>query len=296
MNIPGKQLFEWYQTAKKSAIANDVDPEEVAWLLQTVTSLSSLTLRLGSFERHANVVSDKPLSELDQLWQKRLQECFPVQYLVETVFWRRFKLKVTPAVLIPRPETELIIDIIQKIVQQQHFLNRPGQHWVDLGTGSGAIALGLADLLPQANIHAIDISQDALAVAQENAANLQLENICFYQGNWWNPVNFLKGKVRGMISNPPYIPTVAVTKLEPEVVCHEPNLALDGGVDGLDDIRHLVKTAPEYLLPGGIWLIELMIGQSRIVLQLLEQQEEYYDVNILTDLSGVERFILAFRR
>lgn len=296
MNIPGQQLFEWYQKAKESAIANDVDPEEVAWLLQTVTSLSSLTLRLGSFECHATVVSDKPLSELDQLWQKRLQERCPVQYLVETVFWRRFQLKVTPAVLIPRPETELIIDIIQEIAQRQNLLQQEGQHWVDLGTGSGAIALGLADLFPQSYIHAIDISLDALDIAQENSVNLQLENICFYQGSWWSPVNFLRGKVRGMISNPPYIPTLAVTKLEPEVVCHEPNLALDGGVDGLDNICYLIRTAPEYLLPGGIWLIELMIGQSETVIQLLEKQEEYYDIKVLLDLNDVERFVLAFRR
>lgn len=296
MNIPGKKLFEWYQAAKESAIANDIDPEELAWLLQTITSLSSLSLRLGSFRQQATVVSEKSLSELNQLWQKRLQELCPVQYLVETVFWRRFQLKVTSAVLIPRPETELIIDIIQEIVQKQNFLAQSGQHWVDLGTGSGAIALGLADLLPQANIHAIDISQEALDIAQENAANLQLENIHFYQGSWWDPIDFLQGKVQGMISNPPYIPTSAITKLEPEVVCHEPNLALDGGIDGLDDIRHLIRTAPEYLLPGGIWLIELMIGQSRIVFRLLEQQEEYYDVKVINDLSGVERFILAFRR
>lgn len=289
-------MFEWCEQAKMAAIAHGVDPAEVDWLLQTVTNLSSLTLRLGSFKKQDTVTSEKSLSELSQLWHKRLQSRFPVQYLVETVFWRRFQLKVTPAVLIPRPETELIIDIIQEVAQKQNLLEQLGQHWVDLGTGSGAIALGLADLFPQAKIHAIDISQDALDIAQENAANLQLENICFHQGSWWNPVKFLQGKVRGMISNPPYIPTIAVTKLEPEVVFHEPNLALDGGIDGLDDIRHLIKTAPEYLLPGGIWLIELMIGQSTTVVKLLEQQKEYYDVKVFTDLSGIERFVLAFRR
>ena len=290
-NISGKELYRWYQQAKEEAIANDIQPDEVDWLLQTVTNLDSLSLRLGTYKQRSLIQSDRPLPDLIQLWQQRLQERLPVQYLVETVFWRRFQLRVNPAVLIPRPETELIIDI----ARENNLITEDEQHWVDLGTGSGAIALGLAEIFPQATIHAVDISSDALKIALENAINLKLKrNIRFYQGSWWNPLN-LEGKVTGMVSNPPYIPTEEIDNLQAEVA-HEPRIALDGGDDGLDDIRCLIKDAPRYLVSGGIWLVELMMGQAETVAKLLEQQGEYSKIDIYQDLNGIERFVLAYRR
>ena len=294
MNIPGIDLFNWYQQAKQAAVANRVEPEELDWLLQTVTGLSSLSLKLGSYKQ-AQINSQKSLSELERLWQQRLQERLPVQYLVKTVFWRRFQLKVTPAVLIPRPETELIVDLALDAARKQ-ALPQQQQQWVDLGTGSGAIALALADLFPQANIYGIDFSQAALKIAQENACSLGLEQINFAWGSWWQPLDFLQGKVTAMIANPPYIPTAKVAQLEPEVSLHEPTSALDGGLDGLDDVRHLIQTAPRYLATGGIWLVEIMIGQANLVAELLKQQGEYYDVEIFKDLNGIERFVLAYRK
>jgi release factor glutamine methyltransferase len=295
ITVSGKELYLWRKQALASAIANNIAISEVDWLLQAITDLSSLSLRLESFQNQKQILISKSLLQLSELWQKRIQERKPVQYLVETVFWRHFQLKVTPAVLIPRPETELIIDIASQAAQVNTIAN--GEHWVDLGTGSGAIAFGLTTSFPQAKIHAVDYSQEALLVAQENAANLGLEpRICFYQGSWWNPLHFLQGKVRGMVSNPPYIPTHQVSQLQPEVANHEPHLALDGGQDGLDDIRHLVQVAPDYLVSGGIWLIEMMVGQSDAVVKMLEQHGEYYDLEIFSDLAGIERFVLAYRR
>jgi release factor glutamine methyltransferase len=290
-SIPGEKLYSWYSQAKKAAIASKIDANELDWLLQTVTSLDKLSLRLGTFQDQLQINSSKSLSELNRLWQQRLQERLPVQYLVETVYWRRFQLKVTPAVLIPRPETELIIDI----AQENNLITELSQHWVDLGTGSGAIALGLADIFPQATIHAIDLSRDALKIAQENAVNLNLADIRFYQGSWWSPLESYQRKITGMLSNPPYIPTAQIKELQPEVVDHEPHLALDGGADGLDDIRTLIQTAPNYLVSGGIWLVELMAGQADLVAQLLKQHGEYYDIKIFSDLRGIQRFVLAHR-
>lgn len=289
--ISGQDLYPWYQQAQQAAIASKIDLVEVDWLLQTVTELTSLDLRLGTWHNRPQINSDKSLSELQKLWQQRLQKRLPIQYLVETVFWRRFQLKVTPAVLIPRPETELIIDI----VQENMLISGSNQHWVDLGTGSGAIALGLADILPQGTIHGVDLSPEALQIAQENAINCQLVNIRFYQGSWWSPLNSLQGQITGMVSNPPYIPSRQINQLQPEVANHEPRLALDGGNDGLDSIRHLVVTAPQYLVPGGMWLIELMKGQANTVVELLQQQGEYDDIKIFSDLAGIERFVLAYR-
>lgn len=291
-SISGQDLYPWYQQAKQAAIANGIDPEEVNWLVQTVTDLDSLSLRLGAWHNLPQIISQKSLAELSRLWQQRLQEQLPVQYLVETVFWRRFQLTVTPAVLIPRPETELIIDL----AFAHNLITDLPQHWVDLGTGSGAIALGLADIFPAATIHAVDLCDQALQIAQANALKVNLHNhIHFYQGNWWSPLSSLRGKITGMVSNPPYIPSGQISQLQPEVARHEPHLALDGGDDGLDDIRHLIATAPQYLVPDGIWLIELMAGQAGIVAELLKQQGEYREPKILTDLAGIERFVLAYR-
>jgi release factor glutamine methyltransferase len=290
-SISGQDLYLWYQQAKQTAIANQLDPREVDWLVQTITGLDSLSWRFGTWQHQPQIASQKSLSELHQLWQQRLQERLPVQYLVETVFWRRFQLKVTPAVLIPRPETELIIDL----ALAHNLITDGDQQWVDLGTGSGAIALGLADVFPTATIHAVDVSDEALKIAQENAVRLNLNNIHFYQGNWWSPLSFLQGKVTGMVSNPPYIPSAQIPQLQPEVARHEPRLALDGGDDGLADIRYLIKTAPQYLVSGGMWLIELMAGQADTVVELLKQQGEYYDLNIFPDLAEIDRFVLAYR-
>ena len=292
-NLSGKELERWYRQAKQAAIANKIAPDEVDWLIQTVTSLDKLALRLGRFQDREQIPSSKSLPELAKLWQQRLQERIPVQYLVETVFWRRFKLKVTPAVLIPRPETELIIDI----AQENNLIESGDRHWVDLGTGSGAIAFGLTDIFPQATIHAVDLSSEALAVARSNAVNLKLERqIRFYQGSWWSPLEFLVGKVTGVVANPPYIPTTLIDNLQPEVVKHEPHLALDGGEDGLRDIRYLIQATPQYLTSGGILLIEIMAGQADEVTKLLQQSDCYYGIKSYRDFNNVERFVMAYRR
>ena len=98
-----------------------------------------------------------------------------------------------------------------------------------------------------------------------------------------------------MISNPPYIPSAMIAGLQPEVVHHEPHLALDGGEDGLVAVRHLIETAPDYLVAGGLWLVEIMAGQAPLVAELLENQGQYQSIQILKDLADIERFVVAYR-
>ena len=280
--------------AKAQAIASDIPNSELDWLLQELAGLDKLALRLESFKDLPKIELKLPLSELAQLWERRLQERVPVQYLTGVAHWRNFSLKVTPAVLIPRPETELLIDLAVEAVKSYGV--NPKSHWVDLGTGSGAIAIGLALELTNATIHAVDCSSPALAVAQINADNLGFgSRVNFYQGLWWEPLEFLKGQVSGMVSNPPYIPSSTVLTLQPEVLKHEPHLALDGGFDGLDCIRHLVETAPDYLESGGVWLVEMMAGQATAVADLLRSHGSYDRVQIFADLAGIDRFALAYR-
>ncbi|VEP13533.1 Release factor glutamine methyltransferase [Hyella patelloides LEGE 07179] len=293
ITVSGKELCLWRREAIAKAIAAKVSAKEVDWLLQEVTTLDSLTLRLESFENYPTIALTYPLPELTQLWQQRLTNYLPVQYLVGKTTWRNWQFHVSPAVLIPRPETELVIEIVRQLNLPQQSVN----HWVDLGTGSGAIAIALAASFPQAIIHAVDISDDALKIARKNAKIADNEQqINFYQGSWWNPLQHLQGKVTGMISNPPYIPSAELPRLQPEVFHHEPHIALDGGVDGLDAIRHLATVSPQYLHSGGVWLIEMMAGQAKEVVTMLSNQGDYYNIKAIADLSGIDRFVLAYRK
>lgn len=294
--VSGEELWRWREKAKKEAIDAEIPPAEVDWLLQEISSLNSLELRLESFKQRESIFLSRSLWELTNLWQKRLQERLPVQYLVGTTPWRNFSLKVSPSVLIPRPETEYLIDLVASAVRESPAQEISCGNWVDLGTGSGAIAIGLVDILPKATIHAVDCSPEALAIARENALKLGFgERIKFYEGSWWSPLGELKSRVSGMVSNPPYIPSDTVAQLQPEVAKHEPHLALDGGIDGLDCIRHLVETAPDYLLPGGIWFIEMMAGQAETVDRMLRADGRYTKIQIFPDLAGIERFAFAYR-
>lgn len=288
--VAGKELYLWREEAKAKAISAKVLVREVDWLLQEVTSLDSLTLRLGSFQKLPAIAITHSLPELTQLWQQRLQNYCPVQYLVGKTNWRNWQLKVSPGVLIPRPETELIIDIVK-----ERFSPQTSGHWVDLGTGSGAIAISLAASFPNGVVHGVDLSDRALEIARQNAVIAGLKTINFYRGSWWSPLQHLKGKVTGMVSNPPYIPTAQLSQLQPEVFHHEPHLALDGGEDGLSAIRHLIATSPQYLHSGGIWLVELMAGQAEATVAMLASGQDYHKIEIVRDLAGIDRFVLAYK-
>ena len=289
-NVSGQEFAEWFAQAQQTAIAEAIDRAELIWLLQAWTDLDRLALQLGDYQCRETIQLTRPWAEIKAGWERRVAECYPVQYLVGQVSWRNFILKVTPAVLIPRPETELMIDILQA----QGYDPRTTGHWVDLGTGSGAIAVGLANLFPQATIHAVDQSPDALVIAVHNAQLNHLgDRIKFYQGDWWEPLTHLQGQIAGMVSNPPYISQTELARLQPEVIRHEPLSALVGGADGLDSVRELIRRSPLYLQKNGFWLVELMAGQAETVADLLNQQGSYTNIRIYQDLAGIDRFVAA---
>lgn len=290
-SISGQELSQWRQQAIADLEQAQLSPKEVDIFLQAVTDIDTLSLRLQSFREREKIPLSYSWSEITKRWQKRLQSRVPLQYLLESVVWRNFTLKVSPEVLIPRPETELLIDIVGETVRGED-----GGIWVDLGTGSGAIAIGLASILTKAEIYAIDYSQTALAIAKENIINTGfVDRIILKQGSWWTPLEKWKGQISGMLSNPPYIPSAEILDLQIEVREHEPRLALDGGEDGLTALRYLVATAPDYLRSGGLWLVEMRAGQGEKVAQMLENQGNYRQIQIINDLAGFDRFVLAER-
>ncbi|NCS13237.1 MAG: peptide chain release factor N(5)-glutamine methyltransferase [Microcystis aeruginosa G13-09] len=290
-SISGQELSQWRQQAIADLEQAQLSPKEVDIFLQAVTDIDTLSLRLQSFREREKIPLSYSWSEITKRWQKRLQSRVPLQYLLESVVWRNFTLKVSPEVLIPRPETELLIDIVGETVRGEE-----GGIWVDLGTGSGAIAIGLASILTKAEIYAVDYSQTALAIAKENIINTGFaDRIILKQGSWWTPLEKWKGQISGMLSNPPYIPSAEILDLQIEVREHEPRLALDGGEDGLTALRYLVATAPDYLRSGGLWLVEMRAGQGEKVAQMLENQGNYRQIQIINDLAGFDRFVLAER-
>ncbi|MEO1180299.1 MAG: methyltransferase, partial [Cyanobacteria bacterium J06636_28] len=163
--VPGAALYQWRLNAQADAQKADVPLYELDWFLQGVSQLNQSDLSLGLYQDQSAVPLSHSLDWLTQQWQRRLTERVPVQYLVGETPWRDLMLTVTPDVLIPRPETELIVDIVQTWVKQQGAIFRP-QVWADLGTGSGAIAIALANAFPSSQVLAVDISAAALEVAR----------------------------------------------------------------------------------------------------------------------------------
>jgi release factor glutamine methyltransferase len=298
--VSGEALWEWRESTRQitsvcihnSQIANEY-LWELDWLLTSVASVDRLSLKLETYRTRPAIGVERSLPELSALWQRRLQEQVPVQYLLGRADWRNFTLTVAPGVLIPRPETELLIDLAMAAMPNDR---QEPMHWADLGTGSGAIAVALATSFPSATIHAVDTSTIALEIAQHNATQLGLtDRVKFYQGNWLEPLADLEGTLTGIISNPPYIPSTQVPTLQPEVANHEPHLALDGGTDGLDAFRAIVKHAPQFLRSGGVLLLEMMMGQATAVSSLL-QSGDYINIQTHADLAGMQRFAQAYRK
>lgn len=211
----------------------------------------------------------------------------PLQYLLGSQEFWSMRLAVSPAVLIPRPETEVLVEAALMGIR---CVDAP--RIADVGTGSGALALALAREIPDARIIAIDASQDALAVARENARALGFaDRIEFRHGHLAAPL-LRDEPVHAIVANLPYVTRAEWEELQPEVRDHEPRLALVGGDDGLDLVRELIAQAPDVLVSGG-WLgLELGWKQAPTVRDLLTNAG-WNDVATRPDLAGIERVVSA---
>jgi release factor glutamine methyltransferase len=194
---------------------------------------------------------------------------------------------VNPAVLIPRPETELLVETAIELVKNFSYLSI-----VDVGTGSGCIAVSLAKYLPQTTIWAIDLSEQALQTAGQNAARQQVQDrVTFLKGDLLSP---LPESVDLIASNPPYVrgAELAAPFTTPEVYHYEPRLALDGGEDGLQTIARLLAQAGPKLRPGGSVLVEIGAAQGQAVAQLAQRYFPEAAVTVKPDLAGLDRLLV----
>ncbi|HOP73644.1 MAG TPA: peptide chain release factor N(5)-glutamine methyltransferase [Bacillota bacterium] len=213
----------------------------------------------------------------------------PLAYLSGKKAFLSWDFEVTPAVLIPRPETELLVEAV--VDRFQSFEQPVG---VDVGTGSGVIAVSLAKLLPGSTWTALDISEDALAVAKRNADRLGVaDRICFRQSDLLTGMLAEGVAVDVIVSNPPYIPREDIATLQPEVR-KEPMLALDGGVDGMEIYRRLIPQAALCLKPGGMLALEHGFGQQAMVGRICE--EHGFEWEGRADLSGIDRIVIAHKK
>ena len=265
------------------------DVQSFAFLIESIGGISSSDLNLLSINPEENLYLKKNLEHLESIWEEHLFNSSPIQYLCGIAFWRDLKLKVSKKVLIPRPETELIIDIVFKIFGKQS----QKLFFAELGTGSGAISIALTLAYPSWNGIVTDIDQEALDIATENYINCSKQtNLKFYCGHWWTPFESVKGKLDLAISNPPYIPKDTYEKLPKEVKNFEPEIALLGGEDGLKHIREIIQKAPLFLKEKGWLILENHFDQSEKVKQLFIKNK-FKSVEIVNDLSGVGRFTIG---
>ena len=274
---------------KKKQLSKGGDQQSFAVLLDCIGGIPTSDLNLISINPSGNLHLKKNLEFLESVWDDHLLKSCPIQYLCGITFWRDLKLKVTNKVLIPRPETELIVDIVFKIFQKKS----EKLFFAELGTGSGAISIALALAYPFSEGVATDINQDALEIATKNYINSSKQsNLKFYCGNWWSPLESFKGKLDLAISNPPYIPKDTYEKLPKEVKNFEPKVALLGGEDGLKHIREIIQKAPLFLKEKGWLILENHFDQSEKVKQLLIKNK-FTSIEIVKDLSGIGRFTIG---
>ena len=280
------KLLQWTNTYFSSrGIENPRAAAEI--LLASVLQLK----RIDLYVRYDQPLSAAELGRFKELIRRRVAG-EPVAYIVgKREFWS-MELTVTPAVLIPRPETECLVEM----AFQQLEGAPDGQRILELGTGSGAVILALAAHKPQHIYAASDASAQALAVARQNARQHKLEqNVRLFCGRWLHPVQCRSGRLDMIVSNPPYIRRSLLDSLQVEIRRFEPQIALDGGKDGLQCLEQIIGAAAGALKIGGRLLLEIGHDQRQAVTAIVERVGAYDEVIFQKDYSGHDR-VVSMRR
>ena len=248
---------------------------EAEWLLCAATGLD----RVGLYINFDKPLNDEELAACRAMVTRRGRR-EPLQHILGNQEFDGLSFKVTPSVLIPRHDTETLIEEAVRVAPHAGTV-------LDIGTGSGCIAIALSRRMPTAAIAAVELSPDALVVAGHNA-ELNWACVEFLQGSFFTPLE--KRRFDLIVSNPPYITTSDLAELQPEVRDFEPRLALDGGADGLAAYRVIVREAPKHLNPGGWLLLEVGAGQAQDVAAMLAQSG-FTAIISSTDAAGIERVV-----
>jgi release factor glutamine methyltransferase len=249
--------------------------------------------RMQLYVQFERLLTEPELEKIRPLVKRRAQR-EPLQHILGTVEWGGLTLKCDKRALIPRPETEELLELV--LERAAHAPDAPSgsPRVLDLGTGTGALALGLAKAWPSAAVTALDASDEALALARENAAaNGLAERVAFLKSDWFSalPADSVFDVI---VSNPPYLTDAEVEAAEPEVRLHDPLSALVAPDSGLADLKTIIAGAAPRLAPGGLIALETGVGQHAALLAALAAAD-LLDGESCLDLRGRERFVLARR-
>ncbi len=285
--ISGNTFLNW----RKKMMLRGGRKVDFDWLLDIAAGVSWSQLHNIILNPENFISLEISTEELEVIWKSHLRDQTPLQYLISKCPWRDFELEVSEHALIPRQETEFLIDFALKKVTDINF-----GRWADLGTGSGPLAISLAKSLPNWDGHAADISKDALELAERNLKSIvPSANVRFSLGDWWEPLKNWWGSFDLVLSNPPYIPSNLIKELEPVVKNHEPLIALDGGADGMNASKKIILGASNGLAKGGWLIIEHHYDQSEKIIDFMKKigMEE---VSFEKDLSGIKRYAICRKK
>ena len=252
--------------------------------------------RIKLYTDYARVLSTHDLTAFRAL-VKRASEQEPIAYLTGRAPFFNLEFEVTPDVLIPRPDTETIVENVLQLARHQTGLDRP--HIVDLCTGSGCVAAAIAHHLKTCDVVAIDISPAAVAIAKKNVEALNLsDRVIVEEGDLLEPVPRLidPRPFDLLTANPPYISSSQIEMLDRSVKDYEPLLALDGGLDGLVFHRRILNESPPRLIPGARIFLEIAFDQGPAAVAMAAEHETFEDVRILRDHAGNDRVLTARRK
>ena len=235
--------------------------------------------------------------KLENNIQKRIDK-IPLQYITKHQEFMGMDFLVEKGVLIPRPETEILVEeAIKKLKIYKYSTNL---NVADLGTGTGVIAISIAKFIDNITVYATDISKKSLKVALKNAQKHDCKGkIIFLHGDLFEPFNnkIMKFSLEAIISNPPYINYNDFKLLPPEIKDNEPKIALFGGIDGLDYYRKIIKNSTQYLKKNGFIALEVGFSQSKIVKELIVKEGKFnQDIEIIKDYLGIERVVIAYKK
>lgn len=248
--------------------------------------------KVNLYTNQNDIVNEADFTKYNELIHRRACHV-PLQYITQQVEFMSLDFIVDKRVLIPRPETEILVETVIKKTGNNPYHDRRITI-IDIGTGSGNIAVSLAKNISNIKIYAGDISREALAVANENVQRHDVTNkIHLLHGNVFDAFNIdlKKEQVDFVVSNPPYVSESESKNLEPELIDHEPLLALIGGEDGLCIYKQIIKDATDWIKPGGYLIIEIGETQADSIRKLMQNELNYDEIEIIKDLQGKERII-----
>jgi release factor glutamine methyltransferase len=275
---------------KEKGIGNPRSSAEV--MLCSILNLTRVDLYLHKDQ----VLNDEDKKTFDKFLEERVSGK-PIQYITGSTEFLDLEFKIDPRALIPRPETEIltlaVIDHFKEAKRQSDLLKI-----IDLGTGSGVIAVALAANFENCSVYATDISEDALELAAENAKKNKVEDrIKFVMGDLFQPLENknLQGSADCVVSNPPYVREEDSENLSEEITDFEPKMALFSGDDGLNFHKRIVKECKTYLKSGGLLALEVGLGDGERLIELIESDRSFQKIKIIKDLAGIKRILNALK-